>query len=588
MMDNYAKEVEDFRFLPLKDEWGQDYKQRASKDDKQDRRLRVTIGVNGWLDSKEDVTKPWRVLGDESEVFALRFEMNSLIALGKALQGIVSTTAWRMVKVEILKRTVLATVWAALWPAYMLTIATRLDNPFSLAKNRSEKAGRVLADALINKVQGERPVTLIGYSLGARVIYTCLRSLAERRAFGLIDSVVLIGAPMPSSHPHWLAIRSVVSGKIFNVCSENDYILGFLYRAYSLELGVAGLQEVTGIEGVENLNLSDEVNGHLRYPELIGKILTRCSFPNIKGGEGAIEPDEDINLQEPEKGLTTGNLIQLDNMPAENPPESMKLLSRPTIASRTMSELSELPSMSDSSVVTPAPRSNRTKIIRQAAPFVGVGVYDPLGNVRPDIDDEKEIAFAHPKQPADKPLFMDPLSDQPTPVPTAKYSQSQPRKLSDRVATASSNSRPLTEVKATEPQPRKLSDGLPSLHVSDKSTTVETKSTDIRPPKASEKLAESHSLPLLLKESSNESAKYIPRPMPTVIQGDSSGKSSSTADWHRNPPSLPAHSYSAPPAPLHHDDDYSDDDDYGGGIRMIDNEEDEDGLSFAAPIPIDD
>ncbi|OLN81783.1 putative membrane protein C6F6.13c 2 [Colletotrichum chlorophyti] len=314
MMDTYAKEVEDFRFLPLKDEWGQDYK-RADPDGKQGARLRVTIGINGWLTDEADVTKPWRSLGDESEVFALRYEMKSLLALGTELQSLVSSYAWNFVKVEILKRTVLASLWAALWPAYLISAATKIDNPFNLARNRSDKAGQVLADALIAKVQGERPVTLIGYSLGARVIYSCLRSLAERQAFGLIETVVLVGAPVPSNREHWQVLRSVVSGRIVNVYSETDYILGFLYRATSLQLGVAGLQEVKDIERVENLNLSDEVSGHLRYPTLIAKILTRCGFPDVKGGDGAIEKDEDIKIMDKEAGTEMGELIQLDAQP---------------------------------------------------------------------------------------------------------------------------------------------------------------------------------------------------------------------------------------------------------------------------------
>src|SRR6187402_580629 len=108
-------------------------------------------------------------------------------------------------------------------------MATSIDNPFAIARNRSEKAGRVLADALINRAQGERPVTLIGYSLGSRVIYSCLKSLAERKAFGLIENVLFIGSPVPSDCNNWRVMRSVVSGKIFNVYSENDYLLAFMY-----------------------------------------------------------------------------------------------------------------------------------------------------------------------------------------------------------------------------------------------------------------------------------------------------------------------------------------------------------------------
>ncbi|KAI1465417.1 DUF726-domain-containing protein [Daldinia caldariorum] len=316
MVDQYAKEVEDFKFLPLRAEWGERWSHE--QDSSESRRLRVTIGINGWLTAEEDVTKPWRALGGETEVFALRYEMKSLMALGDKLKDLVGSAAWSAVRAEILRRTVLATLKGALWPIFLLSSASSIDNPFSLARNRSEKAGKILADAVINKVQGERPVTLVGYSLGARVIYTCLRVLAERKAFGLVDTVVLIGAPVPSNTEHWKMMRTVVSGKLFNVYSENDYILGFLYRATSMQLGIAGLQPIAGdIEGVENLDLSNEVTGHLRYPELTAKILARCGFPDVRGGAGAIEKDDgkiEIELRDKD-WAETGNLIDVDDKP---------------------------------------------------------------------------------------------------------------------------------------------------------------------------------------------------------------------------------------------------------------------------------
>jgi pimeloyl-ACP methyl ester carboxylesterase len=297
MVDNYAKEVSDFKFLPIKEEWGE-FGTRE-EEEVEGRRLRVTIGINGWLNSKEDARKSWRVLGQDSgsEVFALRYEVEALLQLGNSLQSMVSSYAWSFVKLEILKRTVLATLWSALWPVYLLKMATSIDNPFNMARNRSDKAGEVLADALINKAQGERPVTLVGYSLGSRVIYSCLTSLAERKAFGLVESVVLIGSPIPSNSSNWRMMRSVVSGKVINVYSENDYILAFLYRATSIQLGVAGLQSISDVDGVENMNLTKEVSGHLRYPDLIGKILKRLGFEGIMVEDTHIEEETRAEIQ---------------------------------------------------------------------------------------------------------------------------------------------------------------------------------------------------------------------------------------------------------------------------------------------------
>lgn len=195
-------------------------------------------------------------------------------------------------------------------------MATSIDNPFAIARNRSEKAGRVLADALINRAQGERPVTLIGYSLGSRVIYSCLKSLAERQAFGLVENVIFIGSPIPSNTNNWRVMRSVVSGKMFNIYSENDYILAFLYRATSIQFGVAGLQKIGDVEGIENMDLSKEVSGHLRYPELIGKILKRTGIEHVLVEDSQIESDSTeiqlLDIENPVEQKNTKNSHQAD------------------------------------------------------------------------------------------------------------------------------------------------------------------------------------------------------------------------------------------------------------------------------------
>ena len=147
---------------------------------------------------------------------------------------------------------------------------------------RAEKAGAILADAIMrNKVQGDRPVSLIGYSLAARAIYACLMVLAERRQFGIVESVVMMGTPAPSESRVWLTLKSVVSGRLINVYSESDYLLGFLYRTSNIHFGVAGLQEIQGADGVENHDVSDLVSGHLRYSSLTGKILKDIGWEDL-------------------------------------------------------------------------------------------------------------------------------------------------------------------------------------------------------------------------------------------------------------------------------------------------------------------
>ncbi|KAF2036292.1 DUF726-domain-containing protein [Setomelanomma holmii] len=294
-MDDYAREVEDFAFIPI--HRSQDPKHQ----DNESRRLRVAIAASGWLRDPEEVSKPWRYIGKGTEGFALRWELEALIKLGHSLETFVTSAAWGYAKKKIIEQTVFATLTAALWPLGLLKIAGVLDNPFSVAKYRAEKAGEVLADALINKVQGERPVTLVGYSLGARLIYSCCQKLAERRAFGLIENVVLLGAPCPSDVADWRRIRSVVSGRVVNVFSKQDFILGFLYRTSSVQLGVAGLQPVVGVHGVQNVDVSELVDGHLQYRYLTGSILRKIGFEDVDIKEVERAEAEMKRQQEEEK-----------------------------------------------------------------------------------------------------------------------------------------------------------------------------------------------------------------------------------------------------------------------------------------------
>ncbi|KAF2766554.1 DUF726-domain-containing protein [Teratosphaeria nubilosa] len=292
MMDQYAREVEDFAFVPVRT------RHKPRKIEKEYRRLRVAIGISGWLTTQDEAVEPWKIIGQGMESFALRFELEVLMNLGNSMTSMVKSAAWGYAKSEIIKRTVFASLTAGLWPLALLKVSRVIDNPWSVANYRAQKAGEVLADALINKAQGERPVTLVGYSLGAKVIYTCLQRLAERQAFGLVESAVLIGSPTPSSAADWRRIRTVVTGRVVNVYSTKDYILAFLYRSSSIQFGVAGLQPVENVKGIENVDVSEMVSGHTAYRHLTGVILRKIGFEDIDNAE---LKKEELELEEEEQ-----------------------------------------------------------------------------------------------------------------------------------------------------------------------------------------------------------------------------------------------------------------------------------------------
>ena len=127
----------------------------------------------------------------------------------------------------MLGSTVLIALMAALQLPIVLTkLAYLIDNPWSVSLDRATSAGQVLADSLIDRNLGVRPVTLVGFSLGARVIHSCLKELASRGAVGLVQNVYLFGSPIVAKKDEYLRARAIIAGRFVNGYAKNDWILG--------------------------------------------------------------------------------------------------------------------------------------------------------------------------------------------------------------------------------------------------------------------------------------------------------------------------------------------------------------------------
>ncbi|XP_028196763.1 uncharacterized membrane protein C6F6.13c-like isoform X3 [Glycine soja] len=144
---------------------------------------------------------------------------------------------------------------------------------------RSNKAGKLLAEVLLKGLQGNRPVTLIGYSLGARVIFKCLQYLAKtENGAELVEKVVLLGAPIPIMDENWEATRKMVAGRFVNAYSRTDWMLGVAFRASSLlTKGLAGIQPVD-IPGIQNVDVTEHIEGHSSYLWATQKILDQLQL----------------------------------------------------------------------------------------------------------------------------------------------------------------------------------------------------------------------------------------------------------------------------------------------------------------------
>lgn len=82
----------------------------------------------------------------------------------------------------ILHTTVFATLMTAVTIPYSLAMASNvIDDTWAMAMERADRAGIELAKSLIDSHAGHRPVVLVGFSMGARVIYSCLKELTRQQ-----------------------------------------------------------------------------------------------------------------------------------------------------------------------------------------------------------------------------------------------------------------------------------------------------------------------------------------------------------------------------------------------------------------------
>jgi len=263
------------------------------------------------------------------ELYTVRWESDLLMELCDSVTDMVVDVLGAGTR-ELLKQTALATLVTAIAIPYaMIRAADTIDSVWTLAVERADEAGVELAKSLLESQAGHRPVTLLGYSMGARAIYSCLKELARhqekwedqrdrerdtesmgpdqaasapngktqvdeqvysREPAGIVEDVILMGTPNHLSIPSWEAARRVVSGRLVNCYSTKDLILSVLFQ-YKRMTGV--LRPVCGcapvkVPGVENYDVTHLLNSHADYCVVVGDVLklVRHGQPRPTAGTG--------------------------------------------------------------------------------------------------------------------------------------------------------------------------------------------------------------------------------------------------------------------------------------------------------------
>ncbi|EEF52664.1 conserved hypothetical protein [Ricinus communis] len=251
-------------------------------------RLAVAILISGLVFKDEDFVVPWEGQITNLERYALRWESNNLSALSTAIRDWLASRIAMQLMTEGAMLTALSGLLTALaFPAALLAATDVIDSKWAIAIDRSDKAGKLLAEVLLKGLQGNRPVTLIGFSLGARVIFKCLQCLAETQGDngGIVERVVLLGAPISINNEKWEDVRKMVSGRLINAYSTNDWTLGIAFRANLLSQGLAGIQPVD-IPGIENVDVTEYIESHASYvcktKEILDQLELESYYPDFK------------------------------------------------------------------------------------------------------------------------------------------------------------------------------------------------------------------------------------------------------------------------------------------------------------------
>ena len=245
------------------------------------------------------------------ELYTVRWESDLLMELCDSVAD--QMIEWGVSATKtILHTTVFATLMTAVTLPYSLVLAANaIDSSWTMATERADRAGVELAKNLIDSNAGHRPVVLVGFSMGARVVYSCLKELSRhqeiwedhqqkkklppskrkqkdnnqteeqlkyiREPASIVEDAILMGTPNHISIKSWEASRRVVAGRLVNCYSRKDLILSLMFQMKKFQgilRAICGTSPVT-VNGVENYDVTDLVTGHTDYCLVSGEILKR-------------------------------------------------------------------------------------------------------------------------------------------------------------------------------------------------------------------------------------------------------------------------------------------------------------------------
>eukprot|EP00538_Stauroneis_constricta_P012562 CAMPEP_0119557630 /NCGR_PEP_ID=MMETSP1352-20130426/9239_1 /TAXON_ID=265584 /ORGANISM="Stauroneis constricta, Strain CCMP1120" /LENGTH=1297 /DNA_ID=CAMNT_0007604767 /DNA_START=274 /DNA_END=4167 /DNA_ORIENTATION=+ len=245
------------------------------------------------------------------DLHTLTWESQVLSGLSHIVETMATEVTSQTTK-QVLGATAVGAIFAAVAiPSALLTASQLIDDPYQIVILRADEAGIELARCLLLS-QERRPVSLIGYSFGARVIFTCLTELARhqelweyqqsltpqelrkykrdnrhkllngdneildyvREPASIVQDVIVMGLPRTMEAQAIATARYMAGGNFVNCYSRKDWLLSLMFLARA-GTQTCGTHPIDNIPGIENYNVTDLVEAHAKYGDAVPKILKR-------------------------------------------------------------------------------------------------------------------------------------------------------------------------------------------------------------------------------------------------------------------------------------------------------------------------
>lgn len=257
----------------------------------------IQIVISGFLSEYDDHDKDWEGLvglSTDTPVYCFKWKSKSVIDFAKSLWK--STDGWVLFTVKgILKKI-----------AAVLQVVETIKSSrevFTHAISIAEISGKILAHALMNQFPfRNQSISLLGFSLGSQVIYSCLKELKQHGADNIIHNVYFLGGAVSVEDGNdWANTLSIVNGTVYNGYCKKDYILQ-IYRAtiFKYPIGLGPIfdteekdpedklekknsskrlnSEVHKSINIKNIDVTNEATGHLQYRKKMTEVLEAIDF----------------------------------------------------------------------------------------------------------------------------------------------------------------------------------------------------------------------------------------------------------------------------------------------------------------------